>query len=154
MAGPTEIVVANRQRARRLDRRLALELARWAANELKVESVQLGFHFVTANEMARVHQQFMGIRGSTDVITFDHGSQPPDSIHGEVFISVEDAVAHAREFKTTWQDEVARYVIHGILHLLGHDDLEPRVRARMKREENRLLKKAASRFDLRALEKT
>ena len=153
MARQFEIVVANRQRTRRLDRKLIEEIAQEVLTGLGVENVALGLHFVSAKEMARVHQQFMNIAGSTDVITFDHGSEPPTSVHGEIFISVEDAIAQAREFKTTWQSEVARYVIHGILHLLGFDDLKPAARKKMKQAENRLVKKIAARLDLRALEK-
>jgi probable rRNA maturation factor len=153
MAEDFEIAVTNRQRTRRLDRRLIKQLASDILHELNVERVELGLHFVSAKEMAKVHEQFMNIAGSTDVITFDHGSKPPANIHGEIFISVEDAIAQAREFKTTWQSEVARYVIHGILHLLAFDDLQPPARKKMKQAENRLLKKMATRFDFRALEK-
>jgi probable rRNA maturation factor len=153
MARSFEIAVANRQRTRRLDRKLINQLAEDALNDLNIERAELGINFVSAKEMARVHEQFMNIAGSTDVITFDHGSEPPSKVHGEIFISVEDAIVQAREFKTTWQSEVARYVIHGILHLLGFDDLQAAARKRMKRAENQLLKKIEARFDLRALAK-
>ena len=92
--------------------------------------------------MARVNWDFLRHEGSTDVITFDHGSTP-ERLHGELFISVADAVAQAAEFGTTWPEELARYVIHGLLHLRGHDDLEPAKRRVMKREENRLVRKFA-----------
>jgi probable rRNA maturation factor len=153
MAREMEILMANRQRTRRLDRKFIQRLAQEVLTELGVAKVELGLHFVSAKEMARVHEQFMNIPGSTDVITFDHGSNPPASVNGEIFISVEDAIAQAREFKTTWQSEAARYVVHGILHLLGFDDLEPGACKKMKQAENRLVKKMDARFDLRALGK-
>lgn len=78
-------------------------------------------------------------------------SGAPDSLNGELFICVDDAVKQAREFRTTWQSELARYVIHGLLHLCGHDDLSPEPRRKMKREENRLLKLAAKEFSLSKL---
>jgi rRNA maturation RNase YbeY len=68
---------------------------------------------------------------------------------GEIYISVADAVKQAREFKTNWQEEVARYVVHGILHLRGYDDLSADKRKVMKREENRLMRRMQQRFDLR-----
>jgi rRNA maturation RNase YbeY len=86
--------------------------------------------------MARVNWRFLQHEGSTDVITFDHGSTI-ERVHGECFISVADAVDQAQAFRTTWTEEVVRYVIHGILHLRGYDDLEPALRRSMKREENR-----------------
>ena len=148
-----ELVINNRQRARPLDRTFLKRLTERLINELGITNSELGLHFVSAKQMARVHKQFMNIEGSTDVITFDHGSRPPDTIHGEIFISVEDAIAQAREFNTTWQSELTRYIVHGILHLLAYDDLNPRARAKMKREENRLLRHLEGNFKLRNLEK-
>lgn len=148
-----ELVINNRQRVRRLDRKFLKQITEFTLAESRVEAAELGLHFVSAKEMAKVHEQFMNIAGSTDVITFDHGSEPPATIHGEIFISVEDAIAQAREFKTKWQTEVARYIVHGILHLLAYDDLQAKARAIMKREENRLVRRLESNFNLRNIEK-
>jgi probable rRNA maturation factor len=148
-----ELVINNRQRTRRLDRKLLKQIAEFTLAESQVETAELGIQFVSAKEMASVHEQFMNVTGSTDVITFDHGSKPPHKLHGEIFISIEDAIAQAREFKTSWQSETARYMAHGILHLLGYDDLEVKARAKMKREENRLVRQLESEFDLRNIEK-
>jgi probable rRNA maturation factor len=57
-------------------------------------------------------------------------------------------VKQAREFSTTWQEEVARYIVHGVLHLRGYDDLVPEKRKVMKREENRLVRRLQATFDL------
>ena len=146
-----ELLIANRQRTRRLNRAEIRKLAEWIV--AGVEHVEVGFHFVGAKEMARVHEQFMNVPGSTDVITFDHGSKPPTHIHGEIFICVEDAIAQAKECKTTWQSEIARYMIHGVLHLTGFDDIDFEDRKVMKRAENRLLARAGKQFDFRQLEK-
>jgi probable rRNA maturation factor len=70
---------------------------------------------------------------------------------GEIFVSVDDAVAQAALFHTTWQQEVARYVIHGLLHLAGHTDLEVEARRRMKRQENRLLRLTTAAFPIHRL---
>ena len=112
-------------------------------------TAELGFHFVGAREMTRVNWQFLGHHGSTDIITFDYGSSKKH-LHGECFISVVDAVLQAEEFGSPWTEELARYLIHGILHLQGHDDLEPAARRRMKAEENRLVLWARRSFDLSA----
>ncbi len=68
------------------------------------------------------------------------------TLHGEIFICVDEAIAQARKYAPRWQSEIVRYVIHGILHLLGHDDSRPAARRRMKREENRLLRRLAGKF--------
>lgn len=143
------LVLRNRQKDRPLRistlRRVVLDLLEAMGLE-----AELGFHWVSAAEMARVNWRFLRHEGSTDVITFDYGSTP-ERLHGECFICVADAVAQAEEFGTTWSDEVVRYVIHGILHLRGYDDLEPALRRIMKREENRWVRWAAARrYDLTA----
>ena len=104
--------------------------------------------------MTRVNETFLQHEGSTDVITFDHselspGPQTPDprlNLHGELFICVDEAIRQARRFRTTWQSELVRYVVHGVLHLLGHDDHHAADRRKMKREENRLVRLMARRF--------
>jgi probable rRNA maturation factor len=132
-------------------RRITLFVLR---DQLAVREFELGFHLVDAPEMAKVNEQFLQHTGSTDVITFDHSDQSQKnslSLCGEIFISVPDAIAQAREFKTTWQSELVRYVIHGLLHLRGFDDLEPALRREMKREENRLLKFVEQSFPVQQL---
>ena len=57
----------------------------------------------------------------------------------------------AKEFKTSWQSELTRYVIHGLLHLRGHDDRETTARRAMKKEENRLLRETSREFSLSRL---
>ena len=64
-------------------------------------------------------------------------------LHGELFVSIDDAVAQARRFGTSWQAELVRYVVHGLLHLQGHDDRAPAVRRKMKRVEDRLVRALA-----------
>src|SRR5213596_1423422 len=75
----------------------------------------------------------------------------PKHLHGEIFICIDDAVKQARQFRTTWQSELVRYLIHGVLHLVGYDDLTLAGRCVMKREENRLLRMLSRRFSFRHL---
>ncbi len=143
----------NRQQIHSLNLPLLRRLTRHLLQkELSIGGYELGVHFVEKSEMAHLNSTFLHHEGSTDVITFDHRSgesQPP--LHGEIFISVPDAVKQAREFGTTWQSEVARYIIHGVLHLCDYDDVHPTRRREMKREENRLLLKMAKLFPLKSI---
>lgn len=147
--------VRNRQRTRSLDTRLLRRIARWALQDaLGVAEYELGVHLVGATAMARVNATYLGHPGSTDVITFDHGATPDPGrkagarLHGEMFLCVDDALAQARVFRTTWTEEIVRYLLHGLLHLRGFDDLTPAARRVMKREENRLVRAAARTFPL------
>jgi probable rRNA maturation factor len=151
----------NRQRTRALNLPLLRRITRWMLEEeFQVEGYELCFHLVEPAKMAEVNWQFLQHEGSTDVITFDHGAptefevQSSAALQGEIFISVADAVKQAREFRTTWQSELTRYVIHSLLHLRGYDDLKPAARKVMKREENRLVKRMTVEFPLRNLART
>lgn len=150
----------NRQRDRRLSLPFLRRILRHVlTDQLRVPAAELGFHFVGAEEMARVNWQFLQHEGSTDVITFDYsepsagGGVRTECLSGEAFICVADAVKQAGEFKTTWQSEVVRYAVHALLHLCGYDDLQPAKRRVMKREENRLMRQLAKCFDLREVER-
>ena len=145
--------VRNRQRVRRVNTPLIRRIALHVLNEqLRIDDFELAIHLVAAREMAEVNWNFLQHEGSTDVITFDYSSGSQETFHSEIFICLDDAVKQAREFRTTWQSELTRYVIHGLLHLCGHDDLKPATRRKMKREENRLLRVTAKRFALSKLE--
>jgi probable rRNA maturation factor len=150
------VVIANRQRTKKINGRLLKQLAHALFAETGVARAELGVNLVRAAEMARVNQAFLNHEGSTDVITFDYLPPEPRTqasdreLHGELFICVDDAVAQAKEFKTSWQSELVRYLVHGVLHLLGHDDLQAGPRRKMKRAENRLLRRLARQLPLAA----
>lgn len=132
----------NRQRDARVDVR---RLREWTAATLESMgcTCELGIHLVGAIEMAEVNWKFLQHEGSTDVITFDHGSTR-EHLHGELYISVADAILQADQFNTLWPEELGRYVIHGMLHLHGEDDLEPVARRQMKKRENQLVRQVGS----------
>ena len=153
-----ELQVRNRQRDQAVDVKFVRELTRaLLEEELGLPSYELGIRFVSARRMAEINQRFLRHEGSTDVITFDFGKgyqttgDPSSELAGEIYISVSDARQQAREFKTRWEEEIVRYVVHGILHLRGYDDSAPGKRKVMKREEERLLGRMKRRFDFRAL---
>ena len=150
------LVIANRQRTKKISTQHLRQIITVLLAELKVAEADLGIALVGTKEMARVNWQFLQHEGSTDVITFDHAEattcpKGARQIHGELFICVDDAMAQAKQFGSTWQSEVVRYVVHGVLHLLGYDDLQPELRRVMKREENRLVRRLAKRFSLAQL---
>jgi probable rRNA maturation factor len=86
---------------------------------------------VSDSVIARVHEQFMGVPGATDVITFDHG---------EIVVSADTAKTCAKEHGHDVIDELGLYIVHGLLHLNGFDDRDPRSRARMHRVQERIWK--------------
>ncbi|HEX9046218.1 MAG TPA: rRNA maturation RNase YbeY [Verrucomicrobiae bacterium] len=152
-----DLVISNRQRVKKINTRLLQQIVRELLTELDIAEAELGIALVGAKEMARVNWQFLQHEGSTDVITFDHaelkseGRNPKSEIHGELFICVDDAIAQAKQFRTIWQAELVRYAVHGVLHLLGYDDLQPHLRRTMKRQENRLVRRLDQKFSFAQL---
>jgi probable rRNA maturation factor len=150
-----ELQVRNRQRDRTIDPRLLRRIATaLLENLLGISNYELGIHLVSARTSARLNKQFLQHQGPTDVISFDFREgyhETTDELSGEIYIAVAVAEKQAREFETSWQEELIRYVVHGVLHLRGYDDLVPAKRRLMKREENRLLKRLAGEFDFRAI---
>ncbi len=74
----------------------------------------------------------------TDVITFPL-SEPNEPLEGELLISVEMAADMAAEMGWSMQDECKLYLIHGILHLVGYDDLDPTDQKQMRAREREVL---------------
>jgi len=107
---------------------------------------------VNTAEITSLNESFLHHKGPTDVITFDYSDAGAVSgILGEIFICIDQAVSQARRFRTTWQSELVRYLVHGLLHLCGYDDRTAKSRREMKAAENRLLRQLARRFDFAEL---
>jgi probable rRNA maturation factor len=161
------LLLRNRQRTRKVDLRQFRKIIQAALDNLEVAAdSELCFHLVAAPEMTRVNETFLQHAGPTDVLTFDHSFGVPPSggsgpgnrlkpelqtLHGEIFICVDEAVIQAKQFRATWEAEVVRYAIHGMLHLQGFDDHRAAGRRAMKREENRLLRELGCRFPISKL---
>lgn len=146
------LFIRNRQRTRAVNTTLLRRVIRTALVEsLNIAEYNLGIYLVTAPEITRLNEEHLRHAGATDVITFDYAGASGGALHGEIFICLDLAVTQARQFRTTWQQELARYAIHGVLHLCGYDDLRAPERRRMKREENRVLRQIATALDLDGL---
>jgi len=84
--------------------------------------------------MAALHKKFMNIDGPTDVLTFQHG---------EIFISVETAQQNAARFRTSLEHELRLYLVHGLLHLQGFDDISASQAAVMAKLQSQIVAASA-----------
>ena len=152
-----KVVIVNRQQTRKINLRLLKKITGGLLAGLEIENAELGVNLVAETEMILLNETFLRHRGPTDVITFDYSSaergvrSAESRLHGEIFVCVDEAIRQAKKFGATWQLEIVRYIIHGVLHLLGHDDSRPAARRKMKREENRWLSRLSRRFSLAQL---
>lgn len=89
-------------------------------------------------EMASAHERYSGVSGTTDVLTFDlrEGGGPLDT---DLLICFDEASRRAGELGHAVERELLLYIVHGVLHCLGHDDTDEASSARMHAEEDRVL---------------
>ncbi len=109
--------------------RLALARAATTESPLSILAT-LEVALVDDETSDRVHKDFMGIDGPTDVITFHHG---------EIVIGAQVAERQAAEFGEPLPREILRYLIHGLLHLAGHEDEEPAGRSAMEAAQETII---------------
>ena len=108
--------------------------------QLGLSRYEIAVHLVSPTRMARINQEHLNHEGPTDIITFSYREKPMKDLHGDLVICPAVAKAQASQFGTSWESELLRYFIHGILHLQGYDDQLGHDRRIMKREENRRLR--------------
>jgi rRNA maturation RNase YbeY len=99
----------------------------------------IAFIFCSDERILEVNKQYLEHDYYTDIITFDYTEG--DSISGDIFISIDTVKSNAEEFGATFENELHRIIIHGILHLCGQDDKTPELRAEMSKKENLALEK-------------
>lgn len=98
---------------------------------------ELSLVFLTDRALAELHGQFLEDPTTTDVITFE--GDPAHGVGGEICVSADTAAAYAEAHGHPFADELTLYVVHGWLHLAGHDDLVPARKRVMRRAESRAM---------------
>ncbi|MDR0538228.1 MAG: rRNA maturation RNase YbeY [Tannerellaceae bacterium] len=93
---------------------------------------EITYIFCSENKILEINNQYLGHDYYTDIITFDYTKE--DIISGDIFISPNTVKSNAEELSTSYNEELHRVIIHGILHLCGINDKEDR--AGMENHEN------------------
>jgi len=109
---------------------------------LKVEkkNAELNLVFTDNKKIKKINKTFLGHNFATDVISFAYNNASlENNISGEIIISVEMAVKLAQKLKCTIEGEIALYLVHGLLHLLGYNDKLKRDARKMHQREKELL---------------
>lgn len=133
------VAVTNRQRSLAVDRRWLGTIVRDALDAIGAARAEIGVAIVDDRGIAALHDRWMGLPDPTDVITFDLSAPGSGVLEGDIAVSAETAQRVARELGWQPRHELAYYVVHGLLHLAGEDDLEPVARRRMRARERAVL---------------
>jgi probable rRNA maturation factor len=110
---------------------------RWikeTAAEYGKKAGDIAYIFCSDERILEVNKQYLQHDYYTDIITFDYSEG--QIISGDIFISIDTVKTNAEEFGVTFEQELNRILIHGILHLCGQDDKTPELRLEMTRKEN------------------
>lgn len=97
----------------------------------------IAYIFCSDKRILEVNNQYLHHDYFTDIITFDYSEG--SIISGDIFISIETVESNAGEFKVSFEEELRRIMIHGILHLCGQGDKTPELRLEMTKKENSAL---------------
>ena len=98
---------------------------------------EIAYIFVDDEKILEVNRQYLGHDYYTDIITFDYCEG--DILNGDIVISLDTVRTNAEKFGKTYEDELNRVIIHGVLHLCGINDKGPGEREIMEDNENKAL---------------
>lgn len=115
------------------------KIARIVLKELEVpKDSELSITFINDVQMRELNRTYRNIDRTTDVLSFPQGEGPDFTLLGDVIISIDTARRHAKSYGVTIHEELKKLIIHGILHLLGHDHKKKK-ETRIMREKEREL---------------
>ncbi len=115
------------------------------------------FIFCSDEYLLKINQSYLNHDYYTDIITFDYSqedslkstiSKVGRRISGDLFISIDRVKENAKKFSKTFEEELYRVIIHGILHLLGYTDKTKIAKTEMTKQENYWLKDLRKRLPL------
>lgn len=116
------------------------EVSRMVLEGEGVKEAKISLAFVDNPTIHRINMQFLKHDEPTDVITFPLSNPGAKKLEGELVVGVEIAIEQAKERGHGVETELCLYVIHGLLHLCGYDDVKPKDIAEMRMKERQYLK--------------
>ncbi|HET8803614.1 MAG TPA: rRNA maturation RNase YbeY [Aequorivita sp.] len=121
------------------------DLQKWISGIIISEGFELGeivYIFCDDEYLHKLNVEFLDHDTLTDIISFDYNVRK--QINGEIYISVERVADNAKDFKTNFENELHRVMIHGILHFCGYKDKSELDEQKMRDKEDESLKNLIS----------
>ena len=130
------IEIADDEQPQAIDRRRLKDAVRGILTGAGIAAGEISIAVVTDERMQALNRQYLAHDYPTDVLSFLHDSDgEAHSLDGEIIVSSDYAVREAARYGWSPGDELLLYVIHGCLHLVGHDDTTPAGRRAMRAAE-------------------
>jgi len=117
-----------------------LPTKKWITQCVKKENkeiIKIEFFFSTDTYLNKLNKKHLNHNTLTDVITLDYSTKK--HIIGDIFISVDRITENSKQYQTTFKRELARVMIHGVLHLIGYKDKSVDEKIIMREKENEYL---------------
>ena len=139
-----KIQIDDRQESIKVNSAMTRRMARRTLTSEGRPDAEVSILFIGEEEMRSMNKQYLGKNVPTDVLAFrmadgEHPEINP-SLLGDVIVSADEALIQAQARNICVNDELALYVVHGILHLLGYDDRQPAEASIMRRKQQEILK--------------
>lgn len=118
-----------------------LKTKKWIKNTSISEGYEiseLNYIFCNDEYLLEINKQYLDHDYFTDIITFDN-SEEDNVIEGDIYISVDRVRENAATFHADFETEMRRVLIHGLLHLMGYDDTDEKLKAAMRAKEDQYL---------------
>ena len=137
---PLTIEIADEQSLHVVDHSRLKKAVREVLKEAGIRSGEISIAIVDDRRMHELNRQYLEHDYPTDVLSFVlERDESAGSLDGEIIVSADYAAREATRFGWTADDELLLYVIHGCLHLIGHDDQTPEGAATMRAAETKHL---------------
>jgi probable rRNA maturation factor len=135
------IIIDDQQTALQINEEAVRKLAIAVLACEKQKAHELTIHFVSEQEIAALHADYFDDPTVTDCISFpiDDATEIHYRVLGEIFVCPQVAVDYAAQHQGNPYEETSLYIVHGILHLLGYNDIEEQERAQMRLAEQRVM---------------
>lgn len=118
------------------------KLKKWIQSVIEKEKRLLGninYSFTSDDSLLKINIEYLKHETYTDIITFDYNEGK--KINGDIFISIDRVQENAGKFGVSFEEELRRVMIHGVLHLCGYKDKLKTDAVMMRKKENDCLKK-------------
>ena len=114
-----------------------VKIALWIQHIIVSEGYSVGdinYVFCNASYLKRINKEFLKHDTLTDIISFDYclGKE----VNGEIYISIDRVLDNAKSYQVSFENELSRVMIHGVLHFLGYKDKTPEEKKVMRLKEN------------------
>jgi probable rRNA maturation factor len=114
--------------------------------ETKNKLGEIQYIFCDDKVLYKINKTFLNHQNLTDIITFPSYKEDKKVISGEIYISIDRVKENAKKFKTSFQNEFSRVLVHGLLHLLGFNDQTSFEKVKMRQKEDYYLNLRSSKI--------